>query len=190
MSPSFNMRYFLFCLFCFIQLFATGQEEELNRLSFLELLEQIEATSGDTYRLENTFVAFDPETDEDFNLFAYRFQGKPYPTDTIHVYKKLDFVNVTFQKENNAFTYGLVSAVFHEDVSFRRSKDISIFNSVFKKSVSFSNPTHTESNTLTINNCIFNGEVSISDSGLSKEFSLVLDKSTFLNNSNTDYSVF
>ncbi len=187
---SFNMRYYFLYLICFIQSFAISQEEGVNRLSFTQLLEKIEETPGDTFILENTYVGFDVATDDRYNLFSYRFRNKPYPKDSIHIYKKLNFSNVTFQKNNNARTYGLVSFIFHEDVSFRQSKDISLLNCVFKKKFSFSDPSYIQQNTIAINNCQFNDEVSIADNGLSKEFSLILDNSIFINSSGTNYSVF
>jgi len=91
---SYRMTYRLLLVFFLLSFFSihaqtTNNTGELKEIAFSELISELTNGKDSIFSLKNAIVRFDKENSERYSLFEYRFKGKKYPADTIHIYIKL-----------------------------------------------------------------------------------------------------
>ena len=156
-----------------------SNEIQLKNISFSDLLKEITKGDDSVYTLKNTFVKFDEKKDIKYRLFEYRFKGKEYPADTIHIYKTINFENVYFEKNNNLYNYAFINFFFHKPIKIKNTYNFTSFNCTFNNNFSYTNISTDKKNSLWITDCVFNKEVKIKDITDNKQFHITLTNNIF-----------
>jgi hypothetical protein len=169
-----KFRFLLLCLF-YCPVFAQTQQKSI---SISQLLYQIQASSADTFLLENTYVSANLKTEERFlkkfdNDSLARIYLKQF--DTIRIDKKVIFRNVKFQEEirlrkirfqqevlfeKTDLNAMLISGSrFVKPITFHEVKNyIYLLNNTFEQDFSFENA----SSYILISGCRFKHDVLVS----------------------------
>ncbi len=185
---------FILLLFSLCSTFSqTKNDKKLKEISFSELIEKMSNGNDSIFTLKNTLIEFDKKKDEKYCLFEYRFKEKEYPTDTIHIYKTINFENVHFEKYNNVYNYAFINFYFHKPVSFKNTYNLSMFNCKFENSFTYNNSNTTNLtniNSFWLTDCVFNSNVFINDYGDNQLLYLTLTNNTFNYFKSDNYSEF
>ncbi|WP_458628235.1 hypothetical protein [Winogradskyella sp. PC D3.3] len=180
------MAYRLRLVFFFLSFFSihaqtTNNTGELREIAFSELISELTNGKDSIFSLKNAIVKFDKEKSERYSLYEYRFKGKKYPTDTIHIYKTINFDNVHFDKNLTVYNYAFINFHFYKPIKFKNTSDVIFFNCQFDSSISRSsdNTYLSNDNLFWVQNCTFNSKVDVNDLGDNEQLNLIIDSNTF-----------
>ena len=191
------MTYRLLLVFFLLSFFSihaqtTNSTSELKEIAFSELINQLTNGKDSIFSLKNAIVKFDKEKSERYSLYEYRFKGKKYPTDTIHIYKTLNFENVSFADNTSVENYAFINFRFHKPIKFINTSDVIFYHCQFDDTfVRYSSDATLlkKYNLFFLNNCTFNAMVTIFDYGDKEQLDFNLTNSTFNNLETEDDSV-
>lgn len=185
---------FICLLLPFLSAYAqtTNTTTELKEIAFSELINELTNGKDSIFSLKNAIVKFDKAKSERYSLYEYRFKGKKYPTDTIHIYKTVNFDNVHFENNTSPLNnYGFVNFRFHKPIQFTNTSDVIFFHCKFDDTFTRNSSVATDSNIYNLfwlHNCVFNAEVDILDLGEKGEFNIDITYCTFNYSGTDDYS--
>lgn len=165
-------------------------EEPVDKLSFSELIEQMLNKNDSVYVLKNTQVYFSKEANKRYSIFDYRFNGKKYPNDTLHIYKTIYFENVHFEEIKDVYNYGFVNFKFHKPVSLKNSNNLTFYNCQFEEPLVYNSLKSMAPDSFQITDCTFNSKVKIDYFNSDNHILISVTDNTFTYSGNKDYSLF
>jgi len=181
---------FILLLFSFFSSYA--QNIELKEITLSELINELTNDKDSIFSLKNAIVKFDKAKSERYSLYEYRFKGKKYPTDTIHIYKTVNFDNVHFEDNTSPYSnYAFINFRFHKPIQFTNTSDVIFFHCKFDDTFTRHSSDATNStiyNLFWLHNCTFNAEVDILDLGKKGELNVIITYCTFNYLGTDDYS--
>ena len=161
----------IFGLFVIFSSFSQANETKLKKMSFSELIHKMTRKDDSVFTLKNTLITFNEKENERYDHSQYRLYHKPYPTDTVQVYKKINFENVHFETYHSIHNYAFINFSFHKSFTIHDSYNISFFNCEFKDQFTYTNykPVKETKNSTFVHHCSFYSKV-VSANTLNKQY--------------------